>query len=264
MNAPGPALTVGGLPGMLESFITDLETMPKHKLYRVILADDHPLLRESIATYIEDNAKDQISVVAQVGDGQSAVDMVAKHKPDLVLLDIHMPRLDGISALRLIKQASPDTLVLMLSMYEDQAHVVEAIRAGADDYLFKKNATSAHITNHMLSALGGELPVQDAMHKSLFQAIRGGQEGSMDTGLSKLTGAELEVLRRVAHKGLSMKEIAEELGGKEGKLSEHTVRKHLEHIYEKLGASGQAHAVALAIKLGFISAEDAEPSRDNP
>ncbi len=234
--------------------------MHRSKIIRVVLADDHPLMRESIATYVEDHCRDRIEVVSQVGDGLAAVQAVEKLKPDLILIDIGMPRLDGVSAIRQIKKIQPDVLVLVLSMYEDQAHVVEAIRAGADDYLFKKSVTAAQISAQMLRALGGELPAQNSLQKRLFQAIRGAQESSLDIGLTRLTGAELEILRRVAHKGMSIKEIAEDLGDSGGGLSENTVRKHMEHIYEKLGATGQAHAVCLAIKYGFISPDEAEPS----
>jgi DNA-binding NarL/FixJ family response regulator len=83
-----------------------------------------------------------LKVVAQAGDGLEVVEAVQKHKPDLVFLDIQMPRMDGLSALRRIKENQPDILALVFSMYEDEAHVVEAIRAGADDYLFKNKATT--------------------------------------------------------------------------------------------------------------------------
>lgn len=233
-------------------------TMDK-KTYRIVLADDHPLMRESIATFIDDHCSDQLKVVAQAGDGVAAIEAVERHKPDIALVDLGMPRLDGVSTVRKIKATNPGIQVVVFSMYEDQSHVVEAIRAGADDYLFKKDATAAAVVGHLLRILGGSLPPQDTLRRRLFQAVRGADDDEVDTGFTKLTGAELEVLKLAAHSGLTMKEIATHLGEKGGGPTESTVRKHLEHIYEKLGAKNQSHAVCLAVKYGLISADDAEP-----
>lgn len=228
-------------------------------VYRIILADDHPLMRESIATYIDDHCKEKLKVVAQAGDGVAAIEAVVQHSPDLALIDLGMPRLDGVSAIRKIKALKPGVQVVVFSMYEDQSHVVEAIRAGADDYLFKKDATASAVVGHLLRILGGALPPQDTLRRRLFQAVKGASDDEVDTGFTKLTGAELEVIKLAAHRGFTMKEIAEHLGENGGGLSESTVRKHLEHIYEKLGARGQTHAVCLAIKYGLITADDGEP-----
>jgi len=230
-------------------------------MYKVILADDHPALRESIAAAIDDFGENQVKVVAQAGDGVTVLDEVKKHKPDLVVLDLGLPRLDGIQVIREIKKYNEKTIVLVFSMYDDQAHVVEAIRAGAEDYLFKHDATPEEVVNHILRALEKGLIVQDKLHDRLFRSLRQIDKEKLDLGLPKLTGAELEVLKLAAYKGFSMKEIAKELGGKDGKLSELTVRKHFEHIYEKLGAQGQAQAVCLAVKYGLISSDPAEPTR---
>jgi two-component system nitrate/nitrite response regulator NarL len=225
---------------------------------RVILADDHPALRESIASHIEDHHADRLRVVAQVGDGESAVAAAEKYNPDVILLDLGLPRLDGIAATRRIKAARPNAVVLIFSMYEDQAHIVESLRAGADDYLFKRNAAAAQVVEAIYRALDERVPARDQVRNSLLQAIRGADR--LDTGAPQLTGMELEVMKRVGLRGMSMKEIAADLGRAEAPLSEHTIRKHLEHIYDKLGARGQAHAVALAIRHGLISPHDAQPA----
>lgn len=229
------------------------------KAYRIIIADDHPLMRKGISSYINDHFKDQIKVVAEAGDGLAAIEAVERHDPDLALLDLGMPRLDGVSAIRKIKTLKPGIQVVVFSMYEDQSHVVEAIRAGADDYLFKKDATADVVVAHLLRILGGALPAQDTLRRRLFQAVRGVNDADVDSGFTKLTGAELEVLKLAAHLGYTMKEIAEHLGEKGGGPTESTIRKHLEHIYEKLGARGQTHAACLAIKYGLISADGADP-----
>jgi DNA-binding NarL/FixJ family response regulator len=227
--------------------------------YRIVLADDHPVTRQSLAAYVVDQCRTQLKVVAQASDGVEAVEAVEKHRPDLVFVDIQMPRLDGLAAIRRMKEIKPDILALVFSMYEDEAHVVEAIRAGADDYLFKNKATAEQAVGQILRALGGQLPARDDLHKKLIEVIRGADADKLGYGFTRLTGAELTILKRVAHFGESMKEVAAQLGGKEGRLSENTVRKHLEHIYDKLGARNQAHAVCLAIQMRLISAEGARP-----
>lgn len=224
--------------------------------HRVLLAEDHPAMRESVAAALEDFHRARVEVVGHAADGVEAVELAKKFRPDLVLLDIGMPRLDGLRALRLIKEENPKVLVLIFSMYDDQAHVVEAIRAGADDYLFKHEARPAEVARHILAALEKKAPEGDGLRARLFSALRESGEGRPDLGLARLTGAELEVLKLAGHRGLTMKEIGRDLGG----LSPSTVRKHFEHIYAKLGAQSQAHAVCLAVKAGLISSDPAEPS----
>jgi DNA-binding NarL/FixJ family response regulator len=230
------------------------------KRYKIVLTDDHPAMRESIADAILDRHADRLEVVAQAGDGMAAIEQVKKHRPDLIVLDIGLPRLDGIQALREIKRISKDTVVVVVSMYDDQAHVVEAIRAGADDYLFKHEALPEDIVKHVLAALD-KASGSDRLHEKLFTALRDIDEDKLNLGVTKLTAAELEVLKLAAHRGHSMKEIARVLSGEERALSELTVRKHFEHIYDKLGAQSQAHAVCLAVKHGFISCDAAEPAQ---
>jgi DNA-binding NarL/FixJ family response regulator len=232
--------------------------------YRIVLADDHPVTRQSILAYIADQCRTQIKVVAQVSDGVEAVEAVIQHKPDLVFIDIQMPRMDGLTAVRRMKQIQPELLALVFSMYEDEAHVVEAIRAGADDYLFKNKATAEQAVGQILRALGGNLPARDDLHTKLIELIRGTDAEKLGYGFTRLTGAELSILKRVAYFGESMKEVATQLGGKEERLSENTVRKHLEHIYEKLGARNQAHAVCLAIQMRLISSDGARPDLSLP
>lgn len=229
------------------------------KKHRVFLADDHPAMRESIAAAIQDNHSAALEVAGQAADGADAVEQVLNLNPDVVVLDLGMPRLGGLEALRRIKAARPETIVLIFSMYDDQDHVVEAIRAGADDYLFKHQARPEDVVAHVLAAVDKALPAQDALHETLFAALRRLVPAAAAAGFTRLTGAELEVLKGAAHHGWSMKEIAKALSGPGRSLSELTVRKHFEHIYEKLGARGQAHAVCLAIKHGLISAEPAAP-----
>lgn len=225
----------------------------------MLLVDDHPLMRESLVTYIEDHCKGQLTVVAQAGDGVAAIEAVKKHRPTVALVDIGLPLMDGITAIREMKKIHPALVVLVFSTFEDQGHVVSAIRSGADDYIFKKDATAAQVVGNIFRAVGGAAPAAKTLQNRLFTAIRGADPEKLDFGITPLTGAELEVIKLAAHSGYSMKEMAQKLGGEQGALSENTVRKHLTHAYEKLGARNQSHAVALAIKSGLISADEASP-----
>jgi DNA-binding NarL/FixJ family response regulator len=229
-------------------------------VYKLVVIDDHPLMRQSLATYIADTCQDRLVVVAQEGDGVAAIAAIKKYHPDVALVDIGLPLMDGITAIREMKKIHPKLHVIVFSTYEDQAHVVGAIRAGADDYLFKKDATADQVVANILRALDSPAPTPKTLQHRLFTAIRGAEPQKLDMGITPLTGAELEVLKLAANNGLSMKEIAVKLGGKERALSDNTIRRHLAHIYEKLGARNQSHAVALAIKSGLISAEEAMPS----
>ncbi|MBK8576204.1 MAG: response regulator transcription factor [Elusimicrobia bacterium] len=233
--------------------------MKNKHIDKLLLVDDHRLMRESLITYVEDHCKGQLTVVAQAGDGVAAIEAVRKHRPTVALVDIGLPLMDGITAIREMKKIHPSLIVVVFSTFEDQAHVVSAIRAGADDYIFKKDASAAQVVGNILRAVGGSAPAPNTLQNRLFTAIRGAEPDQL-VGITPLTGAELEVLKLAANHGYSMKEIAQSLGGKQRSLSENTIRKHLTHIYEKLGARNQAHAIALAIKTGIITAQDASPA----
>lgn len=236
----------------------DIPAMAK-KRYKVILTDDHLYISESLKAYIEDNHSDRLEVLSTPQDGLAAVEEVKKNRPDLIVLDIQMPRMNGITAVRQIKEIHPSIVVLILSAYDDRAHIVDAIQAGADDYLFKKNVTPAKIVDHMLRALAKSLPTQDEMHQQLFEAIRTTDKNLIDRGVTELTGTEMEILKLSAYKGASAKDITQELS--DGKMSIRTVGTHWQHIYDKLGVQSQAQAVCMAIKVGIISADYVEMTR---
>lgn len=229
------------------------------KVYRVVIADDHPAMREAVGDALADLPGRRVVVVGHAADGCEAVDLVERLTPDALVLDVGLPRLDGLAVLRRVKAMTPAPFVMVLSMYDDQAHVVAAVRAGADDYLFKHEARPRAVAGRLLEALDRPSASGDSLRDRLFLALRGAEEKDIHWGISRLTSAELEVLSLAAQQGLSMKEIATALSRPDRPLTEPTVRKHFEHIYEKLGASSQAHAVALAIKHGFIRPDEASP-----
>lgn len=231
--------------------------------FRLILVDDHPALRESIAAAVEDFYPKRLEVVAQCGDGNGAVEQSKKLKPDLVLLDLGLPGKNGIQVLAEIRATCPATRLIVFSMHDDQAHVVDAVRAGADDYLFKGLMGAKEVVDHVAQWLERESEQPDRVRTHVFAALRGVTANRVARGLPALTNTEIRVLGLAGFRGLSMKEIAQVMSGEGSALSERTVRKHLENTYEKLGAHNQAHAVCLAIKLGILSAESAEPAEEN-
>lgn len=225
--------------------------MPPVKRQKVLLADDHLYVAEALRLHLEEKAADRFEVVALALDGVQALADARKHKPQIVVMDIQMPRMDGLAALREMKKLSPPPTVLILSGYDDQAHLLEALRAGADEYLFKKDMTPALLTAHLDHAAAKVLTGQNPAAGVLLEAARA------TPGLPRLTATELEILSLAAHQGATAKEVSKKrLSG--GKTSVRTVATHWQNIYEKLGTRTQAQAVCMAIKLGLISAEPVE------
>jgi DNA-binding NarL/FixJ family response regulator len=230
------------------------------RMHKVVLTDDHRYVSESLKIFIDERYGRRLDVCAMAEDGQAAIDAVKRHKPDIIVLDIQMPRLDGISAIKEIKKAHPPIIVLVFSAYEDRPHILQAIGAGADDYLLKRNSTPAKVVDHIFRALAKALPSQDEIHRQLLDALRELRCKDLPLTESELTGTELEVLKLAAYKGASAKMIARELG--QGRMSIRTVATHWQHILDKLGAVSQAQAVCMAIKQGLISSDPVEPTRE--
>ncbi len=215
---------------------------------KVLLVENHLLMLEALKDLLEENRELKLSVASRARDGATAVSLAKKEKPDLVLMDIGLPRMDGIEATRLIKNLSNPPIVLIFSEHEDRDHVVRAIRAGADDYIFKSNAADTDILQHIVRAFHKK----DPAHGVIWDWIRAQDEKNISAGITRLTGMELEVLRRAAYQGMTAKEIAKSIGH----MVERTVQRHIEEIKTKLSARTITHAVALAIKYGFISADE--------
>lgn len=230
--------------------------------FRLLLVDDHPALRESIAAAAQDFYPKRLDIVGQCGDGISAVDEAQKLRPDIVLLDLGLPGKNGVQVLAEIRSVCPSTRLVVFSMHDDQSHVVEAIRAGADDYLFKGLLGAKEVVDHLVHWMERESSKPDRVRTHIFSALRGVAADRVARGVPVLTETELRVLGLAAFQGMSVKEMAKLLREETTSLSARTVRKHLENSYEKLGARNQAHAVCLAIKFGLLSAERAEAGDD--
>lgn len=216
----------------------------------VILADDHPVLREGMRNLLEQEP--DIRVVGEAGNGYEAVAAVRALEPDIVLMDVVMPRLNGIEATKQIKRSNPTTAVLILSAYDDDRYVLGLLDAGAAGYLLK-NASGQEVIQAIRAVYAGEAVLHPAVAARLLAraAHSGPRRVPLNTEES-LTERELEVLR-LAGRGHSNKEIAKELV-----LSVPTVKAHLVNIFNKLGVGSRTEAVLYGVRMGWLILEEEE------
>ena len=206
---------------------------------RVLVVDDHPLFREGLAALPHDLP--MIEAVGQAANGREAVGKVAALAPDVVLMDLHMPEMDGVEATRHIVADHPRTAVLVLSMLEDDASIFEAMRAGARGFLLKE-ATLDDIARALEAVAGGQAIFGGAAAGRILASLAA---PARPGGVAGLTEREEEVLRLLAQ-GLTNAAIAERLS-----VSDKTVRNHVSNIFSKLGVSDRAAAVARAKDAGY-------------
>jgi DNA-binding NarL/FixJ family response regulator len=203
---------------------------------RVVVADDHPVFRDGLAMILRERG---IDVVAEVADGQQAIDAVAASHPEVVLMDLTMPALGGIEATRRLAAEHPAVSVLVLTMSEDDDSLFAALRAGARGYLLKE-ANADDIARAVVTVARGETVLGARVSNRVLDAARGGTFLTTPTPFPSLTAREREVLELVA-RGYQNARVAHYLG-----LSEKTVRNHISVILAKLPAATRAEAVALA------------------
>ena len=213
----------------------------------VLIADDQTLFREGIKDLLEDEKG--ITVVGEAANGPEVVAMAKKLKPDVILMDIKLPQMDGVSATRIIRKECPNTNVLILSGYEDEAHVTEAIQAGANGYLSKMLPASELV--HALKTFTSEgVMIPQPIMGKLIQGLRQMGNSGYDSAPDSLTATEIKVMSLLG-KGNSNKEIAATL-----ECSVKTIKNHLNSIFQKLGVNNRTEAVVKAIEKGLISPED--------
>ena len=211
---------------------------------RVLVADDHSLFRDGIVSLLE--AAD-FDVVGQVGNGRAAVKVALRLRPDLVLMDITMPQMSGLEALRLIKAESPETQVVMLTVSDDDADLFEAVKSGAQGYLLKSLNASEFM--EMLGGLEhGEAAITRTTAARLFEGFADLSRPRSEP-LDSLTQRETEILRLVVE-GLSNKAIAQALS-----VSENTVKYHMKNILQKLGVQNRTEAATHAIRAGLLKSD---------
>ena len=216
------------------------------KVVTVLIADDQTLFREGIKDVLD--GERGIEVVGEAANGPDTIRLAKKTRPNVILMDIKLPQMDGISATKIIRKECPETNVIMLSSFEDEAHITEAIQAGANGYLSKMLPASELVSALKTFTHDGVMIPQPIMGK-LLQGLRQMGPGGEGTP-SALTKTEIKVMSFLG-KGNSNKEIAKELD-----CSVKTVKNHLNSIFQKLGVSNRTEAVVKAIETGLISAEN--------
>ncbi len=222
---------------------------------RILLVDDHVLVRKGIASLLA--TQDDLEVVGEAGDGFEALEKAEELMPDVILLDISMPRCDGLTAIDLIKREMPYVKIVMLTYSDDDENLFEAIKRGAQGYLLKDLQPEV-LFESIRGAARGEAPISGAMAAKLLRELSPREKAELPApgpeeklperpgrrGL--LTRREREVLQLVAE-GLSNRDIAERL-----RIAENTVKNHLRNILEKLHMQNRAQAVAYAIRQGWL------------
>jgi NarL family two-component system response regulator LiaR len=203
---------------------------------RVVLADDHAVVRQGLRTFLD--LQDDIEVVAEASDGEEAVEAARRLDPDVVLLDLVMPRLDGLGALKLLREGR--ARVIVLTSFGDDDKLFTALRGGAAGYLLK-DVQPSDLVRAIRSAHGGDSPLSPAIATRVVEEVaQGGTAAHHD-----LTPRELDVLTLIA-RGRSNKVIARELG-----VAEKTVKTHVSHVLAKLGVSDRTQAALYAVKQGL-------------
>jgi len=229
---------------------TEAERPDPAREIRVVVADDHQLVRSGFRVILE--AEPDIKVVGEAADGQSVLDVVFRTRPDVVLMDIRMPELDGLKAAeRILSDPGLDSAVLMLTTFDRDEYIYRALRIGASGFLLKDAPADRLLDAVRVAAAGDALLAPSVTRRLIEQFARAGSPapGSVPAKLAELTARELEVLRLMA-RGLSNAEIAAELV-----LGENTVKTHVAHVLSKLGLRDRVQAVVLAYETGFVTAE---------
>lgn len=207
---------------------------------RVVVADDQTVVRDGLVTLLE--LLPGIEVIAAASDGEEAVRLVAEHNPDVLLVDLRMPKCDGVEATRRVRADHPGTEVVVLTTYSDDDSVLSALRAGARGFL-TKDADAESIGRALQAAAAGQSIVDAEVQRRLIEGAAAPKPADpADTGL---TPREIEVLRLIAD-GLSNTEIARHLV-----VSEATVKTHINHLFAKANLRDRAQAVAYAYRLGL-------------
>jgi DNA-binding NarL/FixJ family response regulator len=203
----------------------------------VLVVDDHPIMRGGVVTLL--GTDDDIVVVAEAGDGDEAARLAIELRPDVTLMDLRMPVLDGVGAIERIRSEWPDATIVVLTTYDTDEAIVRAIEAGAAGYLLK-DAPPDELLDAVKRAADGDTVLAAPVAKRLVERVR-------DPAAGALSQRELEVLRAVAS-GNTNAQIAGELH-----ISQATVKTHLLHIYDKLGVTDRAAAVARAYDSGILT-----------
>jgi DNA-binding NarL/FixJ family response regulator len=205
----------------------------------VLVVDDHAVVREGLRTFLE--LQDGIAVVGEAGDGEEAVRQAEALRPDVVLMDLAMPRLDGVGAMRELRRRLPATRVIVLTSFAEDERLLPAIQAGAAGYLLK-NVAPAELARAVRAAHAGDALLDPHVAARLVEALA---QPAGEEPAERLTAREQDVLGLIAQ-GLSNKRIARELG-----IAEKTVKTHVGHVLAKLGVADRTQAALHAVRMGL-------------
>jgi NarL family two-component system response regulator LiaR len=226
--------------------VTDMCAEVTVSKIKVLIADDHPAFREGLAQLL--NREEDIEVTAEASNGQQTVELAKNLQPDVALIDVAMPGINGIDAAKQIKSICPQTAIIMLTAYDYQSYILACLKIRAAGYLLKSSPV-AEIVNTIRAVHSGrgvfDLKVLDAAMKRLT-----GKEEDERLALEGLHEREVQIVKLVA-KGMSNREIARQLF-----ISERTVQTHVHRIFEKLGVSSRTEAVLYCLREGWLTMED--------
>ncbi len=215
---------------------------------RIVIADDHAVVREGTRTLLE--REEDMEVVGEASDGEEAVKVIEKNKPDVAILDISMPKLSGIEVTKRIKSRLPSTGILILTAYDNDEYVFALLEAGAAGYLLK-DVSGTEIVEAIRSVYSGESVLHPSIARKVIQrAIVSSAKSHEESAEIELSERELEVLK-LAAKGSSNKEIAENLC-----ISIRTVQGHINSIFHKLSVGSRTEAIFQSVKRGWLSFDD--------
>jgi DNA-binding NarL/FixJ family response regulator len=221
-------------------------TVEDRKTSRVVIAEDHKMLRDMLRTLFDSDPGTGITVVGEAENGSEAVQCVAQHHPDLVLMDLSMPMMNGHQAILEIKKAAPETKILVLTMYSAQEVVESVLKAGADGYVLKRDSL-AELRAAITNVLEGNSYLSPEVSKKVLHGYRQAASHADAGSLPEIpTPREREIIKLVAE-GLKSKEIAESLG-----ISLKTVETHRSNTMKKLGLRNAAELTAYAVKEGLV------------
>ena len=213
---------------------------------KVLIADDHVLVREGTRRILE--AEQDLKVVAEAGDGEEAVALISALKPDVAIVDIAMPKLDGIEVTKKIKECCPATAVLILTAYDDDQFIFRLLEAGAAGYLLK-SVHSQELVEAVRALNQGESVLHPAVARKVLDYFASGKIRKQDP-FETLSQREMEIIKLVT-RGLSNKDIADQLF-----ISMRTVQHHLGSIFSKLGVGSRTEAAIRALKEGWVTLDD--------
>ena len=214
---------------------------------RIIIADDHAIVREGTRQLLE--REEDLEVVGEAGDGEEAVTLATKLRPDVAIIDIAMPKLNGIEATRQIKTLLPATAVLILTAYDNDQYIFAILEAGAAGYLLK-SVRGHELVSAIRAVRSGESVLHPVVARKVLKRFVPSEHEAQVSSKEQVSERELEVLK-LAAKGMSNKEIADELC-----LSVRTVQAHLAHIFNKVQVGSRTEAILHGLREGWFSLED--------